>query len=339
MCRASEEERFDKLPTNTLRVTVDGSFNQGQSRVGWGFVVTRGDERTILHQSSGCLEGPKAISIINIAGEIEAARQGILYALEVLDESVIVVQYDYEGIKHWITGHWRPGNESAMSYWNKVAPYYQAGRIVFRHVNAHEHWANRIADQLAREACGLPGERRSRRACNRAVGRFEDNGHPASRPQGTRQIDDMAATQEERITNRLQARKRDRRPSKPVREIRRAGRCKPDNRRARVPRDLFGQASHAWPREVDLKRSLLWAAIAFVMMVLVAAAPGCSRCRHAQRGIKKTQQRIERTKDTLASCEAELGPENTYCKRIQVKLFKLREKYGVYMSRKDRYCK
>jgi len=338
--RESEEERFNKLPPDTLRVTVDGSFNRVQGRVGWAFVVTRGDDRTRLHQASGFLDEPRALLISNIAGEIEAARQGILYAMEVLEQNVIVVQYDYEGIRHWITGHWNPGNERVMSYWNQVSQYYQAGRIVFRHVNSHGHWANKIADQLARKACGLRSERGSRGSGNRrSFSQAECNACQRGSQQGTDRFGNKSVRRKKHNTCRLQVQNGGRLLCDTVRKKKSAGGSKPRIRSNGQPYNLFGQVNQAWPREVNLKKSLFWTAIAFVMVVLVAAAPSCSRCRYALRGIKKTQQRIERTRDTLANCESELKPENTYCEQLRVKLFKLKEKYGVYMLRKDRYCK
>ena len=152
----TEEERFRWLPSGVMRVTVDGSYNHASGKIGWAFIVTREEDKDVLHEGLGFLDDFHSRSLLNIAGELEAAKEGILFVLEELEEDLIVVQYDCIGVREWITGECRSSNNWVVkSYIRAIAHYYEDGRIVFRHVKAHEHWANILADGLAREACGL----------------------------------------------------------------------------------------------------------------------------------------------------------------------------------------
>ena len=140
---------------HALRLTVDGSFNDETGEIGWAYIVTRGASDRILISDSGAYSTEEDRQARNIAGEITAVLHGVRAVMDRFRPLYLVVQYDYNGLEYWITGQWKAKNPLAIRYREELAPLYESGIITFQHIEAHKHWANKIVDGLAKQACGI----------------------------------------------------------------------------------------------------------------------------------------------------------------------------------------
>jgi len=146
-----EAERWAGLrdvpsPVKTgLRVYVDGSFRNGNSKAGWAWVAVQ-DGKEIARGSGATLEPAESR---NIDGECEAA----IKALEWLHEhgKTGTICHDYEGLAHWAEHNWKANSIIAKRYQQSVDPI--LGKNNFEKVTAHsgDPW-NELVDELAKKA-------------------------------------------------------------------------------------------------------------------------------------------------------------------------------------------
>lgn len=130
-------------------IYVDGSyFNK---RYSWDFVVYKGSE--LIYQDSGVGDDLEAVSIHNVAGELEATIKGVKWA-EMQDVKPIIIHHDYIGISEWATGKWKTNNKITQAYAKFIQSY--LGWVRFNKVAGHSGVAgNELADKLAGQALGL----------------------------------------------------------------------------------------------------------------------------------------------------------------------------------------
>lgn len=135
-----------------ILIYVDGSYNADTKESGWGFVVTKNDEK--LYENYGTLS-PERIdtSQRNVLGEIFGALFAEKYARENGMESIVIV-HDYIGLSSWVDGSFKANNEITQTYRDIMqnSPI----KITFKKVEAHTGvtW-NERADVLAKKGANV----------------------------------------------------------------------------------------------------------------------------------------------------------------------------------------
>lgn len=145
----SEKKLDENLKDTKFHIYVDGSYSD--KKYGWGFAVYQGNQ--LVYQACGRGENETAAKLHNVAGELEAVEQAVLWA-EQNDISPVRIFHDYTGIAEWAEGRWKTNNEITQSY----AAFMQKrlSWVVFQKVSGHTGvTGNELADQLAKSAIGL----------------------------------------------------------------------------------------------------------------------------------------------------------------------------------------
>lgn len=126
---------------------TDGSYSESLHRYGCGGIIT-----TDNHTFSFLGNDPDIVEMRNVAGEIEAAKYAMQYALD-KGAKQLHLYYDYEGVEKLCTGSWSAdliGTRRYRDYYRSIC-----SRIVikFMYVKAHSHNEyNDIADSLAKSS-------------------------------------------------------------------------------------------------------------------------------------------------------------------------------------------
>lgn len=133
---------------------IDGSFNARTFKYGSGIVLICNND--VFKKFSIVGEDPLLAKQRNVAGEMRAAMAAIAYCIKNSIGS-ITLHYDYTGIEHWTDGTWKRNNEFTKKFHEFIKDAKNQGlKITFRKVKAHSNNKyNDLADELAKEACGL----------------------------------------------------------------------------------------------------------------------------------------------------------------------------------------
>lgn len=145
-------ERTSSPHDNRIVIYVDGSYQDtnGTPCVSWAFEVWQ-DGRS-LHADSGVLTDASVLSLRNVAGECEAARQGLAWAHS-HGHHVIEVRYDYIGVAAWPTGSWKAKLPFTQQYAQDIQDLAEQLSISWKHVRGHSgEVGNERVDRMAREA-------------------------------------------------------------------------------------------------------------------------------------------------------------------------------------------
>ena len=151
-----KEEKEDKKVSNkgrTLTAYVDGSFSKKNNLYGSGCVLLEDDE--ILSQS--CFPGynPEYLPMNNVAGEIQAAKSAVKFAIN-HNYDAVDIYYDYTGIKEWAAGNWETNRTATGNYKKYMMEASRQININFHKVEAHTgDKYNEMADKLAKKAVGI----------------------------------------------------------------------------------------------------------------------------------------------------------------------------------------
>lgn len=135
---------------NAMIAYCDGSYSDKLEKYGSGGIILNN-----MHEFSFSGSDPNLVAMRNVAGEIEASRYVMNYAIQ-QGYKCLKLYYDYEGIAKWCTGAWRAkciGTQKYRDYYLSIANQLQ---IEFIHVDGHSgNRYNDISDSLAKKSLGL----------------------------------------------------------------------------------------------------------------------------------------------------------------------------------------
>lgn len=142
---------FKKYKTDLIAF-VDGSYNTEKNLVGSGVVILDKNsvllKKALLHDDAS----DEALAMRNVFGEITAAKDAALYALNL--RKSITIFHDYEGVSKWANDEWKAKKPETRAYRNAMKDYQNIIEIDFVKVPAHAGvYFNEVADKLAKEAC------------------------------------------------------------------------------------------------------------------------------------------------------------------------------------------
>lgn len=146
----------DELTSDTLIAYTDGSYTPSFKAYGSGLVVLN-HEGIILDTQVAVGNDPQAVTMNNVAGEIQASMMAMRWAIN-KGYPILVLNYDYEGIANWCTNAWKANKPMTQQY----QAFYQDCRkkhklkVYFNKVEAHTgNLLNELADRLAKLRVGL----------------------------------------------------------------------------------------------------------------------------------------------------------------------------------------
>ena len=124
---------------------VDGSYNKATKEYSCGIVFLFNNEIKTYAE-----KGRVNADMRNVAGEIWAAENAMIMALELGVKSLTIV-HDYQGIASWCTGEWKANNKATKTY----KAYFDSikDKITIRFVKVKGHSGNKyndMADELAK---------------------------------------------------------------------------------------------------------------------------------------------------------------------------------------------
>ncbi len=134
-----------------IDIYVDGSYNEKNAKVGWGFCVVKNYD--IIHKENGIypIKDNKTRQVI---GEIYSFYKAILFAKENGFKN-IRINYDYIGIEAWVSGRWKLKDPDLIEIITKAKEIIENSKIeiIFNKINSHQgNYFNEFVDKLAKEA-------------------------------------------------------------------------------------------------------------------------------------------------------------------------------------------
>jgi len=130
------------VDSSILKIYVDGSYVNGSTCAGWGFVAVKNGE--VIHEEYGATT--MYVESRNIAGECFAAIRALRW-LNRREPAELI--HDYAGLGAWLTNDWGAKSDIAIFYVN--ACRHLIGGVTFVKIGGHSGnvWNDR-ADELAR---------------------------------------------------------------------------------------------------------------------------------------------------------------------------------------------
>ena len=104
----------DCLDTELAIAYVDGSYNVDSGEYGIGVAFFYKDEEIDFSKKG---QDPELAQMRNVAGEIEASRLAMEYALE-RNIKRLKIYHDYQGISSWCVGEWKANKKGTINYKN-----------------------------------------------------------------------------------------------------------------------------------------------------------------------------------------------------------------------------
>lgn len=145
-------QKIDSMEENEVIAFVDGSYSEdaaGKEKYSFGVVLITREGIFNLFKAFVSGEG---MTSRNVVGEIEGAKQAILWAIE--NKKVkVTIYYDYEGIEKWANKEWTARKKLTQAYSEFYDEKSKLIQIEFKHVKAHSGIVyNEKADELAKGA-------------------------------------------------------------------------------------------------------------------------------------------------------------------------------------------
>ena len=126
-------EETTVLPVDGVVAYVDGSYFNGE--YSWGMAIYKDGQLVVQDKGKGTSE--EAAKLHNVAGEIEGAKQAVLF-----------------GLSEWALGHWKTNTPLTTEY----ARFMQQRKERFSFVKVAGHTGvagNELADKLAKAALDI----------------------------------------------------------------------------------------------------------------------------------------------------------------------------------------
>lgn len=145
---AAQKERAAGAENRGVVIFVDGSYMKG--RYSWGFAAYEAGK--LIFTKNGAGTSAAAAKLHNVAGEMAAAREAVLWAeAQGLEDRGITICHDYEGIAAWPLAHWQAKLPQTQEYAAFMQP--RLDWVRFQKVAGHTGVeGNELADRLAKEA-------------------------------------------------------------------------------------------------------------------------------------------------------------------------------------------
>lgn len=145
-------KEIEDLKSDQVIAFVDGSYSSnadGKEKYGFGAILVTNETEFSLFKA---YVNSEYMNSRNIAGEIEAVKQSILWAID-NKKKEIVIYYDYEGIEKWATKDWKANNKLTKGYSKFYDEKSKLLKIGFSHVKAHSGITyNERVDELAKRS-------------------------------------------------------------------------------------------------------------------------------------------------------------------------------------------
>ena len=138
-----------------IKLYTDGSFNRDHKNIcGHASVILINDKVFVLY---GGITSQDYTSMWNVGGEIYAVLNSLRFIVEKLNiqNAVINLYYDYEGIEKWISKKWKSKKMITKKYYNEVKNMCEKFNIklAFNKIKSHSgNKYNDIADIYAKKA-------------------------------------------------------------------------------------------------------------------------------------------------------------------------------------------
>lgn len=144
----------DEYPENIPHIYVDGSYNIGSERFGYGVAVIHNNE--VIYADFGGGQD-KECNQRQVNGELRAAVEGIEHSIE-MGYNHVVLFYDYAGVCNHATGSWERNNSLSEKYYELMQGFMKESKIKITFVKVDSHTDdlyNDIADELAKVGAQL----------------------------------------------------------------------------------------------------------------------------------------------------------------------------------------
>lgn len=127
---------------------VDGSYNPKTNQYAYAAIIILEDGKLIKLADIG--KDKDAVSMRNVAGEILASEQAMLFALNNGYKN-IKIYHDYTGIAAWCDGSWQASKSYTQGYRDRYREISKKVNITFQKVKGHSGDVyNDMADELAK---------------------------------------------------------------------------------------------------------------------------------------------------------------------------------------------
>jgi len=129
---------------NVIIAYVDGSWSSKNPDIsGYGVVITDVNNN-VIYVDKGYITGDATV-MRQVAGEVESVVRAVDYAIK-NKYSKIVIKYDYEGVRSWVTGDWETRNEWTRRYSEWMDDAKKKVLIKFEKIESKDN----VADIMAR---------------------------------------------------------------------------------------------------------------------------------------------------------------------------------------------
>lgn len=145
-----EKHRQAAIDLDAAIAYVDGSYSDAIKRYSFGCIIITPDGDVI--KKAGYGDDPNALTIRNIAGELQGTMYAIKFAAEAGYKNLII-RHDYEGISKWYEGAWKAKDSIVKKYIDFISKYRDQIKVKFEKVQAHTgDKYNEEVDSLAKDA-------------------------------------------------------------------------------------------------------------------------------------------------------------------------------------------